>query len=78
MTYNQFKKAIANTEYGKKIFVNAINLTINQIDLLRTSIHNGILTPDHDELAKVIKPEYINEYISGCSICPQMTYIKTM
>lgn len=77
MTYKQFKKAIENTEYGEKIYINSINLSINQIDFLRTAIHNKVLTPDPDELKKAIKTEYHNEFISGCSICPQMTYIKT-
>lgn len=77
MTYKQFKKAIETTKYGEKIYINAIRLTINQIDFLRVAIHNKVLTPDYDELKKAVKREHINEYISGCSICPQMTYIKT-
>ena len=77
MTYKQLKKAIEGTNYGEKIYINAIGLTINQIDLLRVSIHNGILAPDSNELKKVIAREYINEYTSGCRIAPQMIYIKT-
>lgn len=71
-----FRKQIEKMEIGKSIYINALSLSINQVDYLRMAIYNGILTPDIDELRKMIKPEYIGEYLDGSRICPQMTYRK--
>lgn len=76
MTERQFRKKIENLKIGETVYINAINLSINQIDYLRCAIHYGVLKPDLTELKQKIKPEYINEYYNGISICPQMTYIK--
>ena len=76
MTERQFRKKIENLKIGETIYINAINLSINQIDYLRCAIRYGILRTDLDELKQKIKPEYIKEYWDGTKICPQMTYIK--
>ena len=76
MNYKTFKKQINAMEKAQKIYINAINLSINSINELRKMIENHILAIDIEELKKYVYAEYMENFTSGKSICPQMTYIK--
>ena len=76
MNYKTFKKQINAMEKGQKIYINAINLSINSINELQKMIKNHILALDTNELEKYVYVEYMDNFITGRSICPQMTYIK--
>lgn len=76
MNYKTFTKQISNMEKGHKIYINAINLSVNSIEELRKMIQNNVLALDTNELKKYVYEEYMENFTSGKSICPQMTYIK--
>ena len=76
MNYRTFKKQINAMEKGHKIYINAINLSVNSINELRKMIENKTIAVDIMELKKYIYEEHMDDFISGKFICPQMTYIK--
>lgn len=58
----------------KDIYINAVNCTVKEIIELKRMIKRGILTPDIKMLNRMIKEEYIHEFLKGKEICPQMVY----
>ena len=59
----------------KEVYINSINCTESEINGLKRMIADGKLTPSIEELRAMIKEEYINDFLQGKRICPQMTYI---
>lgn len=76
MNYKTLIKKIEKMESGEVVFINAINLSFNSITVLREFIELGIITPMIEELEKVVNVDYINDFLTGKSIYPQMSYIK--
>lgn len=69
-----FEKNLNECESGEVIYINAINLTANQISILRKHIKSGHLTPDAEELDRMIVKDAQPDFISGDKIAPQMFY----
>ena len=62
-------------EQGRKeIAINAINCTVEEIHELKQLIKAGKLTPSIEQVKQAIKEEYVDEYLNGNSIAPQMVY----
>ena len=62
-------------QQGKKeIAINAINCTVEEIHEVKRLIKAGKLTPSIEHVKKTIKEEYIDEYLKGNCIAPQMVY----
>lgn len=76
ITNTQFTSMLFKLERGSRIYINAINLTVTQIDILKQFVSRGDLQPDLKELTMMIKPEYHKDFFDGDKIAPQMTYIK--
>lgn len=76
MNVRSFRKEIREMKQGDICYIDAIGLSLNSIDELRNYIKVAILAPYMPELRKTIKAEYLEQYLNGTSICPQMTYIK--
>ena len=66
---NQLKK-----DGYKDIYINVINCTVEEINELKQLIKNNILIPDINMLNKKIEKEYIDEFLKGKVVCPQMLY----
>ena len=66
---NQLKK-----DGYKDIYINVINCTVEEINELKELIKNNILIPDINMLNKKIEKEYIDEFLKGKVVCPQMLY----
>ena len=76
MKKNELITAVESMKEGETIYINAIGMTVKQIDILRRYIKLEILSPDPEELSKMIKAEYHYEFYSGEKIAPQMIYVK--
>lgn len=79
MSYNRYdirnlKKTIKAMEAGETIFINAVNLTANGIELLRSYVKNGVLVPDRKEVEARYKD--VEAVMSGAVVFPQMIYTK--
>ena len=74
----EFKKSIQALKPGEQVYINSINLTVKQIDVLRQFIKSQVLTPDISEVEKMIVPDSIEKVMTGEMICPQMNYIKIL
>ena len=66
---NEFKK-----QGRKEIAINAINCTVEEVHELKQLIKAGKLTPSIEQVKQTIKEEYVDEYLKGNSIAPQMVY----
>lgn len=66
---NQLKK-----DGYKDIYINVINCTVEEINELKELIRNNKLIPDINLLNTKIKKEYINDFLHGKAVCPQMLY----
>lgn len=75
MNIRSYRKAMREMEIGQKFYLNAINCSLAMIDYTRELIQSGKITPDGEELNKMIKPEYQYKFYNGESIAPQMTYV---
>ena len=78
MTTAEFKKSIQALKPGEQVYINSINLTVKQIDVLRQFIKSQVLTPDISEVEKMIVPDSIEKVMTGDMICPQMNYTKIL
>ena len=58
----------------KDIYINVINCTVEEINKLKELIRNNKLIPDINMLNKKIKKEYIDDFLHGKAVCPQMLY----
>lgn len=76
MNNKKFTSTIKALKVNDIIYINAINLNVRQIDFLRKLIKEGTLTPDREELDKMIVESAHPKFISGECIAPQMTYVK--
>lgn len=79
MSYNRYdiqniRRTIKAMETGETIFINAVNLTANGIELLRSYVKSGVLVPDRKEVEIMYKD--VEAVMSGDVVFPQMTYIK--
>lgn len=79
MSYSRYdirnlKKNIKAMEAGETIFINAVNLTANGIELLRSYVKSGVLVPDRKEAEALYKD--VEAVMRGDVIFPQMIYIK--
>lgn len=72
-----FQEEIAELPVGGQVYMNVINFSESSVYLLRKFIHDGVLTPDEEELQKCIVPEALAKYRGGECLVPQMTYTKT-
>lgn len=70
-----FDKRLNEFHAGEWIYINAINLTANQVSVLRKHIKSGHLALDPEELDNVIVKDRQGDFISGDKIAPQMYYI---
>ncbi len=66
---NQLKK-----DGYKDVYINVINCTVEEIDVLKELIRNKKLIPDINMLNAKIKKEYIDDFLHGKAVCPQMLY----
>ena len=76
MNVRWFENQVAKMESGTKFWLNAINCSVRSIESLRRMIKQGVLVVDEQELRNFIKPEALDKFRSGDSICPQMLYMK--
>ena len=77
MSVRNLKNAIDELAQGEPIYINAINLSENAIDLLKDQIKAGVIKPDKKTLGKwVLDEENQPPYMKGKKIIPQMVYIK--
>ena len=76
MNVKIYSSMINNIEKGEHFYFNAINATIAMIEYTKELIANGYIAPVQEELNKVIKPEYHEDFLTGKSIAPQMEYVK--
>lgn len=79
MSYNRnnvknLKKTIKAMESGETIFINAVNLTANGIELLRNYVKSGVLVPDREEAEARYKD--VEAVMNGNVVFPQMIYTK--
>lgn len=79
MSYNRYdirnlKKTIKAMEAGETIFINAVNLTANGVELLRNYVKNGVLVPDRKEAEARYKD--VESVMSGAVVFPQMIYTR--
>lgn len=79
MSYNRYdirnlKKTIKTMEVGETIFINAVNLTANGIELLRSYVKSGVLVPDRKEAEARYKD--VEAVMNGNVVFPQMIYTK--
>lgn len=79
MSYNRYdiqnlRRTIKAMEAGETIFINAVNLTANGIELLRNYVKRRVLIPDRKEVEIMYKD--VEAVMSGDVVFPQMTYIK--
>lgn len=58
----------------KSVYINSINLNVKSINDLKNMISKGELIPCKEDLEKMIKPEYHEQFYKGLSICLQCTY----
>ena len=70
------KKLISELNPGETFYLNAISASVGMVELTRELIKNGTITPEPEELSRVIKPEFHERFLNGESIAPQMVYIK--
>lgn len=70
------KKLISELKPGETFYLNAISATVGMVELTKELIKNGTITPDPEELSRVIKEECHPRFLNGNSIAPQMVYIK--
>lgn len=69
-----YKKMIREANIGDTFYLNAINASLTMIEYTRQLIQTGKITPDGEELNKMVKPEAQYKFYTGESIAPQMTY----
>ena len=69
-----YKKLIRELNVGDTFYYNSIAGTISMIEYTRQLIQEGKIRPVKAELDKMIKLEAQDDFFSGKSICPQMTY----
>lgn len=74
MNYRSLNKQIKGMNKGEVVFINAINLSENSINLLRTFVKNGVLVPDKVEVTMMYKD--VESVMNGTVILPQMSYSK--
>lgn len=74
----EFKKALQELKPGEQVDINAVNLTIKQLAILKQYIRSQVLTPDISEVEKMIVPDSIEKVMTGEMICPQMIYTKIL
>ena len=69
-----YKKMVRELKVGDTFYFNSIAGTVSMVEYTRELIQSGKITPDGEELNKMIKPEAQYRFYSGESIAPQMTY----
>jgi len=74
MNIRSYRKMMREAQIGDEFYFNAINGSISMIEYTRELIKAGKITPDGEELNKMIKPEAQYKFYNGESIAPQMTY----
>ena len=74
MNIRSYKKMIREAQIGDTFYFNAINGSISMIEYTRELIKAGKITPDGEELNKMIKADAQYKFYNGESIAPQMTY----
>lgn len=73
---NRIYNDLRYCKVGEIIYINAIALTLTEIDYLRFLIESKTLRVTNNSL-KGVKEEYKKDFISGKSILPQADYIIT-
>lgn len=76
ITAKQLKATIKDLKAGEKIYINALGLTTEAIEVLKDFINIGVIVPVQEVLDKAIKKEFHADCITGVCVCPQMEYIK--
>ena len=71
----KFVSRICNASPDDIVYINAINLSVRDVNNLRRFIVEGKLEPVFDEVKKCVKPAAIPDVMSGFTICPQMFYL---
>lgn len=69
-----YRKMMRELKVGDKFYFNSISGSLSMIDYTRELIQTGKITPDSEELNKMVKPEAQYKFYNGTSIAPQMTY----
>lgn len=77
MNYKTLEARINKLEPGTRFYINAINLSANAIQSLRGLIQDGTLKPVEEEIRKAVVADAVHDFMSGKSILPQMSYIKS-
>ena len=74
MTTKEFKKEIESMKSGEVVFINAINLSVKQINILIEYVKSGVLVPDIESVKAMCKD--VDGAMQGRFLLPQMEYIK--
>lgn len=69
-----YKKLIREAKSGDIFYMNAIGVSLNMIEYTKELIKGGKITPVREELEKMVNPQYINDFLNGEKIAPQMEY----
>ena len=79
MAYNKnnvkkLEKTIKEAKAGEEIYINAVNITANGIELVRNYVKSGVLVPDKKEVEVGYKD--VEAGMRGDVVLPQMIYIR--
>ena len=72
-----FEKKIAGMKSGEHFYLNAINASGETIKILRRMIRDGIVIVNYHTLLDRVPPEFIEDFVDGKRIYPQMDYIRS-
>ena len=70
----RLEKHYQKMKTGEIVYLNCINATVKEIEFLRYAIRNHMLEPDRKHLDEIITPKFLDHYLSGEFIAPQMFY----
>lgn len=71
---NTLLKSVKELKSGEHIYINAISLSNNAIDALRTMIQAGVLVPPKTTVEVMYSD--VKAVMDGVTILPQLTYTK--
>lgn len=74
MNYKTLRNTVLKLPKGDSIYINAINLSENGIDTLKTLVKKGEIMPLKGEVQKIYKD--VESVMKGDTILPQMMYVR--
>ena len=74
ITARQLKKAVFDLEISYPLYINALGLSSDAIDLLRKCVKSGVLVPDKEMVKRAYKD--VDSVMCGDVIIPQMEYYR--